>query len=424
MSVTLVVGGQWGDEGKGKVVDLLSAEADWVIRAQGGSNAGHTVVNPQGTFKLHLIPAGVFYPGVRCLLGTGMVIDPEVLLEEMAHLEQRGFPLEGRLFLSSRAHLVLPYHRLLDGVQEDLRGEGAIGTTRRGIGPAYADKAARTGVRMGDLLDEATLLRRLTQALQEKKALLEGRPEGQALSLHQLYLRATEWGHRLAEYIVEPWPLLRSALREGHRILVEGAQGALLDVDYGTYPYVTSSATLPPGLCQGAGLPINAVTRILGVFKAYTTRVGGGPFPTEMPPELAERVRRQGAEFGTTTGRPRRCGWFDLAAARYVVELAGITEVALTKLDVLDGLPELQVCVGYRLHERSLSHVPGRIRELEEVVPEYETLPGWSGPTQGVSRWKDLPPQARAYVEFLEEGLGVPIRWVSTGPQREATIYR
>jgi len=419
MTVTAIVGAQWGDEGKGRIVDALAEQMEWVIRFQGGDNAGHTVINDYGEFKLHLIPSGIFHPGVKCLVGTGCVVNPAVLLEELEALEAAGVNT-ANLFISERAHVVMPYHRLLDGLQEVASGKSAIGTTKRGIGPAYSDKGARRGLRLGDLLRPDWLEVRLDQAIEFANRELvhfQQAPVDPAQLLDQCRI----WGEQLAARLVDPLPLIRQAYEQGANILLEGQLAAMRDLDWGTYPYVTSSnptATFAP---VGAGLPPQAVKRVIGVVKAYTTAVGAGPMPTDQGDnQVTKWLREKGREYGATTGRPRRCGWFDAVALNYVAYLNGFTDLALTKLDVLDGLPELQICTGYRLRDGSIiQHVPDT-PVYETVEPVYESWPGWpENSTSSARTWADLPQAAQNYLNRIEALAGVAIRYISVGPKRD-----
>jgi adenylosuccinate synthase len=420
--VVMVVGGQWGDEGKGKIVDALAAEADVVVRATGGNNAGHTVENELGRFALHLVPCGVF-GGSLNIIGNGVVIEPEALLKEMDELTARGIDLS-RLRISERAHLVLPFHPIMDRAAEQASGEAAIGTTGRGIGPAYADKVARKGIRVCDLLDEEGLAVRLRAAVTEKNLLLQHLYGQPALDFETLYLSCVRAGTRLRPYVVEGERLVQEAIVAGHTVLVEGAQGALLDVEFGTYPYVTSSSPTTAGMCIGAGIAPTQVGRVIGVYKAYTSRVGNGPFPTEQENEIGERIRQHAREFGTTTGRPRRIGWFDAAACRTVSALNGIGECALTRLDVLDILPSLQIGTSYRLNDLVIDRLPARADLIAQLEPIYEEIPGWQTDISGARRYDDLPAAARAYVERLEQCLGLPVTMIGVGPAREQLIRR
>lgn len=420
MSVVAIIGGQWGDEGKGRVVDLLAQHAHMVIRYSGGNNAGHTVINDRGTFKLHLVPAGIFNPETTNIIGTGVVVDPAALLEELAMLAEAGVTFDN-LYISDRAHVIMPYHREQDRIQESLRGDGRIGTTGRGVGPAYGDKMERIGIRMGDLLHADTLLQHLARALDAKNTWLQAYG-GKAQPLQALHQQFVDYGQQLRAYIKPTHRLVQQAVSLGQQVLLEGAQASLLDVDWGTYPYVTSSAPGAAGACQGAGIGPRQVSHVLGVFKAYTTRVGGGPFPTELTDETGNLLRERGHEYGTTTGRPRRCGWFDAVAARYVVELNGIDYMVWTKLDILDTLPTIRICTGYKLHGATIDYVPSSIAELSQVEPIYEELPGWQTPTDALRTFDDLPPNAQRYLQRLEELTGIPTAIISVGPARQSSI--
>jgi adenylosuccinate synthase len=424
MPVVALIGAQWGDEGKGHLVDLLASRARLVVRYGGGNNAGHTVVNHLGTFKLHITPSGIFDPATVNVIGPGVVINPEVLLNEIKDLQTRGINTS-RLFISERAHVIMPYHVQLDQLQEEARGEGKIGTTGRGIGPAYADKMSRAGIRMADLLHEETLLNRLRSVLEEKNRILTKLYNARPLSLHDTYLKYLDLGHQLADHITNVHPIIHRALDKDLPILLEGAQGALLDVDHGTYPYVTSSPPGAAGACQGAGIGPTQISSVIGVFKAYTTRVGEGPFPTEVNDGAAETLRQIGtpwAEVGTTTGRLRRVGWFDAVMARYAVQINGIDTLAITKLDVLDTLPSIKICVGYQLRESSLDYPPATTALFSQVEPVYEELPGWGEPTTDVRRFHDLPEAAQAYVARICQLVGARLGIVSVGPSRDQTI--
>ncbi len=423
MPVTAVIGAQWGDEGKGKVVDLLAQQANMVVRFSGGDNAGHTVVNPYGEFKLHLVPSGIFSSRVTCLIGNGVVVNPAVLIEEIDQLNQRGVDTS-RLFISDRANLTMPYHILLDGLEEEARGGKALGTTRRGIGPAYADKAARLGIRAGDLLDQPAFMERLRSVLDYKNTILTKVYGVSPLSLEEVYRQYCQYGKRLAAHILDTTIMLEEALEREESILLEGAQGSLLDPDFGTYPYTTSSSPLAGGGCLGTGLSPIRISRILGVFKAYCTRVGEGPMPTELKDEIGNRIRERAHEYGTTTGRPRRCGWFDAVAARFSARINGFTETAITRLDVLDILPSLKICVGYKLDGKSIDYFPGSVVALEKCQPIYEELPGWQVPTRHIHQYEQLPAEARRYLARLEELTSCPISLICVGPEREETIRK
>ncbi len=423
MSNTVVLGAQWGDEGKGKIVDFLAKDADWVVRFQGGTNAGHTILVEGKQFIMHLIPSGILHPGKKCIIGNGMVVDPPELIREMEALREEGIEVKDRLFVSGRAHVIMPYHKRLDALMERLKGGRQIGTTLRGIGPAYSDKAARWGIRMHDLLHPQRLRERMEEALKVKNLLIERFFGEEGYSLDGLFEEALSWGEILRPYICDTHSLMRKVVASGANILFEGAQGALLDIDHGTYPYVTSSNTTIGGVCTGTGVPLSIVDRVVGIAKAYTTRVGGGPFPTELRGEEGERLRRQGGEYGATTGRPRRCGWLDLVVLRYSAWMDGLTDIAVTKLDVLDGLDSVKVCVAYDIDGEKTDEMPEDLEAFSAAVPVFKTLPGWRR-TKGVTRWEDLPKSARAYLEYIEEAISLPVSIVSTGPEREETILR
>ncbi len=423
MPVIAVIGGQWGDEGKGKVVDLLAQKAKVVARFSGGDNAGHTVVNPYGKFRLHLIPAGIFSPDTVCIIGNGVVINPPVLINEIDELNQHGVDTT-RLFISDRAHLIMPYHILLDGLEEESRGGKAIGTTRKGVGPAFTDKAARLGIRSGDLLDKEALLERLRFILDYKNDVLTKIYGVSPLSLDDIYRQYCQYGELLAPYIRETAILLEEVLNQDELVLLEGAQGTLLDPDFGTYPYTTSSSPLAGGGCLGAGLGPSRISRILGVFKAYCTRVGGGPMPTELKDETGDLIRERGQEYGTTTGRPRRCGWFDAVAARFSGRINGFTEVVITRLDILDTLPRLKICIAYELDGRTIDYFPASLNALDRCQPIYEELPGWQAPTTDIRQYDELPPEARQYIARLEELISRPVSLICVGPGREQTIVK
>jgi adenylosuccinate synthase len=414
MPVIAIIGAQWGDEGKGKVVDLLAEKARVVVRFSGGDNAGHTVINPYGEFKLHLIPSGIFYPQVICIIGNGVVINPKVLIGEVDQLNQRGIDTSK----------LMPYHILLDGLEEELRGGKALGTTRKGIGPAFADKTARLGIRIGELLDKEALLERLRFILEYKNVILTKIYGVSPLSLNEVYSQYCQYGERLAPYIRETTTMLEEALAKGELVILEGAQGTLLDPDFGTYPYTTSSSPLAGGGCIGAGLGPTAISRILGVFKAYCTRVGSGPMPTELKDETGDLIRERAGEYGTTTGRPRRCGWFDAVAGRFSTRINGFTGAALTRLDILDVLPLLKICVGYKLDGKTIDYFPGNVASLERCQPIYEELPGWQVPISHIRQYRKLPIEARQYVARLEELISCPINLISVGARREQTIHK
>ena len=419
LSCLVVVGAQWGDEGKGKIVDVLAEQADIVARYQGGANAGHTVVVGESQFILRLIPSGILNPNAICILGNGVVVDPVALLEEIDALRSRSVLIAGRLLVSDRAHLVLPYHKLLDVAGERRQ---QIGTTGRGIGPAYEDKYGRRGVRVGDLRDPAEAWRLVQEGVERANRLLQlaGMAERASLEDHRTLLDQVT--PRLLELAADTGALLHRALRDGQKVLLEGAQGALLDVDHGTYPFVTSSSTTAGGAAPGVGIGPTAIQGVLGVMKAYTTRVGNGPLPTTAEAEAEERLRKTGGEFGAVTGRPRRCGWFDAAVVRYAARVNGLTALAVTKLDVLDGFERIPIATGYELDGEPLEEMPAAAALLERVRPVYETMLGWSASTRAARTLADLPSRARAYLDRLEELAGVPIRYVSVGTRRDQII--
>jgi len=421
MSLTLILGSQWGDEGKGKIVDLLCQDADYVARYQGGANAGHTIVINGKQFILHLIPSGILTPGVKCIIGNGVVIDPVALMEEIKMLEELGIDVKGRLFISHKAHLIMPYHKLLDQIREN-KLEAAIGTTGRGIGPAYIDKAQRTGVRIVDLLDREVFSSKVRQNLNEKNDIIQKIYGSGILDVEEVINSYIEFDQTMDPYITDTTLLINEALKEGKKIYAEGAQGALLDVDHGTYPFVTSSNPTSGGACTGLGIPPQAISRVVGVVKAYTTRVGNGPFPTELINEMGERLRKVGAEFGATTGRPRRCGWLDLVALKYTVMINGIQDIALTKLDVLDEFEELNICTGYQIDGKQLKSFPSDIATLEKVEPIYKKVKGWNTSLTGVKKCEDLPKETLDYFKEIEEFTGARVAIASVSPDRDDTI--
>jgi len=422
MPVTVVIGSQWGDEGKGKIVDLLAPEVDIVARYQGGANAGHTIVWGDQQFVLHLIPSGIFHEGVTCVIGNGVVIDPVALMDEIRQVEALGFRVEGRLLISHNAHLIMPYHKALDIARERWRDAEAIGTTGRGIGPAYVDKFARSGIRVVDLLNREGLREKLRTNLEEKNAILQSVYQDEAIDVEAMIEEYVDFDRRIDPFVTDTTAFLGEALADGKRVLAEGAQGALLDVDFGTYPYVTSSHPTAGGCCTGLGVPPTAIDRIVGIVKAYTTRVGNGPFPTELLDDDGKWLRAEGREIGATTGRPRRCGWLDTVALRYTARLNGFTDLAITKLDVLAGMDELKVCMAYRIGDKATERFPNDIATLERVEPIYETLPGFDGDLAGAENVEDLPANARDYLTFISDVIGVPISMISTGPRREETL--
>ena len=421
MPATVVVGAQWGDEGKGKVVDLLAERSDVVARYQGGNNAGHTIVAGDEVYKLHLVPSGILYPGTLCVIGNGTVVDPGALCEELDSLEERGVSL-GTLRISGNAHLIMPYHVMLDGASEMRLGRFSIGTTRRGIGPCYEDKAARVGIRVQDLLDPKILVAKLEVALEAKNEILEklyGMPRLDPAGVAEDTLRHAE---RLRPFIADTSLLLDEALRAGKRVLFEGAQGAMLDIDHGTYPFVTSSNTVAGQAAAGSGIGPKGIGYVLGITKAYTTRVGSGPFPTEQENEIGRRLGERGHEFGTVTGRPRRCGWFDAVLVRQSVAINGIDGIALTKLDVLDGFKTLKICIGYELDGQVLQHFPAGQSAQANAKAVYEEWDGWEESTKGARSWAELPATAIKYIRRIEELIEAPVALLSTSPERDDTI--
>ena len=415
-----VVGAQWGDEGKGKIVDLLAQRFAIVARYQGGHNAGHTVHAGGRRFVLRLIPSGILHPGVSCVIGNGVVVDLKALFDEVDELGAAGIDVDGRLLVSDRAHVILPYHRDLDRLSEASLGARMIGTTSRGIGPAYEDKAGRRGLRVCDLADDVTLEEHVRDGVARRNRLAQD----EALRWEDVFAEAKNLGARLRPWVGDVSVALTRAMAEGRSILFEGAQGTMLDLDHGTYPYVTSSNATVGGACTGLGVGPRAVHAVLGIGKAYTTRVGEGPFPSELHGAEGDALRAKGHEFGAVTGRPRRCGWFDAVQVRHAVRVNGLDAVVITKLDVLDGLARVPICVGYRVDEAVCEEFPADLRRLQRCTPEFESMPGWSAPTAGVKRFDDLPPEARAYVERLEQVIGVPALLVSTGTGRDETIVR
>ena len=422
MSNIIVVGSQWGDEGKGKVVDVLTPYVDVVVRYQGGNNAGHTVVVGREKFVLQSIPSGILHPGRRCIIGCGVVVDPAALIQEMESLVQRGVVLDGNLFISKNAHLIMPYHPALDRASEAKLGKRRIGTTGKGVGPAYVDKAARVGIRMADLLDERLFREKLEANIAQKNRLLREIYDAPTFTVEEilgLYLRYAGW---LAPYITDTALLLSRWVDAGYSVLFEGAQGTMLDIDHGTYPYITSSSTTAGGAATGTGVPPTRIHGVLGVSKAYTTRVGGGPFPTELEGEAAELIRARGNEYGAVTGRPRRCGWFDAVVGRYAVRINGFDTIALTKLDVLDNCDVIKVCTAYRYRGELLGEFPDEERIWSEAQPVYEELSGWQTSTAGMRQLIDLPAKARQYLDRLSELVSVPFSLISTGAVRDETI--
>jgi adenylosuccinate synthase len=422
MPVLAIVGAQYGDEGKGKVVDTLAAHADVVVRYNGGNNAGHTIQNEHGTFALHLLPSGIFHPAAQCVIGPGVVVNPDVLLGEIEEVERVGVPTVGRLWIDERAHLVFPHHIVIDELEEAARGGAPHGTTKQGIWPVYSDKAARIGVRCGDLLEPAHLTEQLQFIASRKSALLRGVYRHEPLEARSLIATAEAWADRLRPYIADTHPLMQAALRADRSILLEGQLGVMRDLDWGLYPFVTSSTTLAGGASSGAGIPPYRITRVLGIAKAYTTAVGAGPMPTELDDETGARIRELGAEYGATTRRPRRCGWFDGVAARFAAELSGFTQLAVMKLDIFDTFETIKIAAAYRLGGRTIHTVP-HTAAAAKVEPVYEEFAGWRTSTQRARRLTDLPVEARLFLRRIEELVDVPIAMVGVGPGRSDVIF-
>ena len=423
MANVAVIGAQWGDEGKGKIVDLLAQQSDVVVRFQGGNNAGHTlVVNGQKTI-LHVIPSGALHRDKVCVIGNGVVLDAEVLLHELQELRQQGhLQNDSQLRISEQAHLIMPYHKAIDQARERMRGAGKIGTTGRGIGPTYEDKAARVGIRVIDLLEEDTFREKLEHNIAEKNVYLRAILKEKALDFEEIHRTYSGYREKLAPYVTDTGVLLEEMFRDGKNVLFEGAQGTLLDLDHGTYPFVTSSNTVIGGVCSGAGIGPRHLHEVIGISKAYTTRVGSGPFPTELTGPEGEKLRQDGDEYGATTGRPRRCGWFDAVAVRHAVRLNGLTGIALTKLDVLTGLPKIRVCTAYQAGARLLRHFPASLKVMESLEPVWEEFEGWQEPVSGARSVADLPANARRYMQRLEELVETEIVIASIGPDRDQTI--
>lgn len=421
MSAVVVIGTQWGDEGKGKIVDYLAEQADVVVRYQGGNNAGHTVVVNGNEFKLHLLPSGILYDGKACVIGNGVVIDPAVLIKELKGMQAKGIDTSS-LKISNRAHVIMPYHRLLDEVEEEYRGDNKIGTTKRGIGPCYMDKNARCGIRMVDLMDTEEFSEKLETNLEAKNHLLKAVYGVEGFDFETIKAEYLGYADVLRPYIADTSAALHEFVSTGKKVLFEGAQATQLDLDHGTYPYVTSSHPIAGGACVGAGVGPTKITKVIGVVKAYSTRVGEGPFPTELLCETGEHIRQRGHEFGTTTGRPRRCGWLDASVVRYAGYVSGIDYMAITRLDILDDLPSLKICVGYNYNGQPLNEFPASLKVLGKVEPIFEELPGWQTDITACRSYDELPLNARRYIERLSEVTGIKIGIVSVGPGREQTM--
>lgn len=421
MSVTVLVGSQWGDEGKGKIVDLLSDRYQIVARYQGGANAGHTVEIDNKKYILHLIPSGILRKNVICVIGNGVVIDPSALLDEIKLLEENGIDVSNRLFISHNAHLIMPYHKLLDRIGES--GENKIGTTGRGIGPCYIDKFDRKGIKIVDLLNKKILEEKIRQNLKEKNNILHKVYDHEGLDVEEIVKEYLEFDVAIDKYVKDVPVFLNSEIEKGKSILLEGAQGALLDVDFGTYPFVTSSSPTSGGACTGTGIPPTKIDSVIGIVKAYTTRVGNGPFPAELLDDDGEKLRKIGMEFGATTGRPRRCGWFDAFLVNYSALINGITSAAITKLDVLSSFDEIKVCISYELNGKMLKSFPTDVDRLSKIKPIYETLPGWKKDISGCRNYSELPTETKNYLEFICKKSGVKMEIISVGPKRDQTFY-
>lgn len=424
MAIRVVIGAQWGDEGKGKIVDLLSDKAHYVARFQGGANAGHTLKFDDKEVVLHLVPSGIFNGDATCIIGNGVVIDPIALVKEIEGVKAMGFSLDNRFFISQTAHVILEYHKILDQLKEHRKGKDAIGTTGRGIGPAYVSKVARIGIRMIDLLDRSVLKHKIDQNIKDINYALEHMYKADTINADELFASLNPIIDQLEPFICNTSHLLHEAIEAGEEILLEGAQGCLLDVDHGTYPYVTSSSPTSGGACTGTGVPPTAISHVMGITKAYCTRVGNGPFPTELLDETGEELRKKGHEFGATTGRPRRCGWLDLVALKYAVRINGMNELTLTKMDVMDGFETIKVCTSYLIDGKETNVFPLCLSEIEKVHPVYTELSGWDTDISGITHWDDLPDTAKTYITFVEDYLGVPFTIISTGPKRSETIIR
>ena len=420
----VLVGAQWGDEGKGKIIDILSGKSDIIIRFQGGNNAGHTVVIDDEEFILHLIPSGILHKGKICVIGNGVVVDPEALLNEIDTLKKRGVAVDDSLLISDQVHIIFPYHRLLDELRENKKGKTKIGTTKRGIGPCYADKASRCGIRLTELLNPEEFREKLKFNMDEKNAILSTLYGHKGFSLDEIYERYLEYGKKIEKYIQNIPLFLNRAIAKGKSLLFEGAQGTLLDIDHGTYPFVTSSNATAGGACIGSGISPIKIDKVIGVAKAYTTRVGEGPFPTEFEPELMKRIREKGKEFGATTGRPRRCGWLDAVVLRHAVMINGLTELVLTKLDVLDDTDPIKVCVGYKCGDDVFKDFPSNMETLTKCKPIYEELPGWKEDTSSITKYRQLPVKARKYITYISRFLKKRITMISVGSERSQTLIR
>ncbi len=422
MGNLVIIGAQWGDEGKGKIVDILAKDANIVVRYQGGSNAGHTVINERGTYIFHLIPSGILYRGTTCVIGNGVVVDPGALIEEMDRLQPLGIVFGKNFAVSQRAHMILPYHKAIDRASEQSKGSRKIGTTGRGIGPSYADKMARIGIRMGDLLNPALFRKKLEENLVEMNWFLERLYKVETFQVDKVFDQYMGYAERLKSYIVDTTTLLNRAINKDKTVLFEGAQGTHLDVDFGTYPYVTSSSSAAGGACTGTGVGPTMIDAVMGIAKAYTTRVGSGPFPTELTDEVGQGLQERGREFGSTTGRARRCGWYDAVVVRHAAQVNGLSSLAVTKLDVLDGCKELKICVGYRHGGVLYKEMPSDLDALMQCEPVYQRMKGWTASTTGATAYKQLPAEAKRYLARIEELADCRIDMISTGSKRTETI--
>lgn len=421
MAVTLVVGSQWGDEGKGKIIDYLSKNANFVVRYHGGNNAGHTVINRRGTFKMHLIPSGIFYDKTKAVIANGVVLDLEVLIGEIENLKKAGISLKNRLYISPRCHIIMPYHKLLDKLYEEAKGKAKTGTTGRGIGPVHSDKVSYNGIRIIDLINKDIFSEKLKVQLLLKNKILRALGEKE-LSQKEIEKKYFEHREKIKEFVFEPYGILQKAINDKKNILLEGAHGVFLDNDWGTYPFVTASTVVSGGITAGAGIAHKNLKRIVGVVKAYTTRVGSGPFPTELFDQTGNKLREKGGEFGTTTGRPRRCGWFDSELIRFASEINGYTEIAITKLDVLDSFKEIKICTAYSLNGKKVNYFDGDANFLSKVKPILKTLKGWQKPVRGIKKYSDLPKEAKDYLKEIEKQVGARIRFISTGGDRSEIV--
>ena len=421
MALNVVIGAQWGDEGKGKIVDYLASSSDYVIRFHGGNNAGHTIINKYGKFIMHLIPSGIFTPTTKTIIGNGVIIDLEVLISEINILKKIGINLTGRLFISPRCHLIMPYHKILDNLYEKAKGKGKTGTTGRGIGPCYADKVSYNGIRLFDLMDRKLFLEKLRIQVDVKNKIIKALG-GETVSFEKIKKNYSLFFSKIKNFIVEPYRLIQKAIKNKNQILLEGAQGTFLDNDFGTYPFVTASNAVPGNINAGAGIAPQKINNIIGVSKAYTTRVGDGPFPTELTDRIGEKLRAIGGEFGATTGRPRRCGWLDMEMVRFACELNGFTKLAIAKLDILDGFSEIKICTHYSLNGKKVNYIDGDSTFLTKVKPVYKTMKGWKKKVQGIKKYKDLPKEAKNYLKEIEKLAGVKIKYISTGAKRDEII--